>query len=123
MAKKSIRGKAIRDKSGLSARQRAFSYFYQGLRPSQLPDLGVPMATIYRYYQAWKHRHEDIEFRVLKKLFKEDAGLRSKLTKKLGISEQELADAPLDLEGNFTPKDNYLPLYFAAGISAIKRFS
>ena len=33
--------------------------------------------------------------------------------------KQELADAPLDLEGNFTPKDNYLPLYFAAGIGAL----
>lgn len=93
MAKKSLRGKAIRDKSGLSARQRAFSYFYQGLRPSQCPDLGVPMATIYRYYQAWKHRYEDIEFRVLRKVFKEDAGLRLMLTKKLGISEQDMAEA------------------------------
>jgi len=42
-----------------SVRSRAFKHFDAGLRPSQLPDLGVPRETLYRYFQAWKKLHQD----------------------------------------------------------------
>ena len=29
----------------------SFDYFQQGMRPSQLPDLGVKRVTLYRYYE------------------------------------------------------------------------
>jgi len=63
LARKSRRGKPILT-DGRSARQRAFLYFMQGLRPRELPPLGVAKATIYRHHQAFKHRGQDLEFRV-----------------------------------------------------------
>ena len=42
-----------------SVRSRAFKHFDAGLRPSQLPDLGVPRETLYRYFQAWKKLNQD----------------------------------------------------------------
>jgi len=96
LVKKSQRGKAKTDESGFSVRQRAFRYFDQGLRPSKLPDLGVPMTTIYRYFESWKHRGEDFQFRLLKRLLKSETASREKIARLIGVSEQALMEALKD---------------------------
>ena len=93
LVKKSQRGKAKTDESGFSVRQRAFRYFDQGLRPSKLPDLGVPTTTIYRYFESWKHRGEDFQFRLAKRLLKSETASREKVAKQLGVSGQALMEA------------------------------
>jgi hypothetical protein len=92
-AKKSSRGKAKRDKYGRSVRQRAFDYFSQGLRPSELPDMGVPMTTIYRYHQSWKHRRKDLAWSVSKKALMGDPELTRELADHLGVSQDEFVEA------------------------------
>ncbi len=93
LVKKSHRGKAKTDEFGLSVRQRAFRYFDQGLRPSQLPDLGVPITTIYRYFEFWKHRDQELQFRILKRLLKNETASRENVAKQLGVSGQALMEA------------------------------
>jgi len=93
VAKKSHRGKAKTDEFGRSARQRAFRYFSQGLRPWQLPDLGVPMTTIHRYFESWKHQGEDFQFRLAKKLLTSETASREKVARQLGVSGQALMEA------------------------------
>jgi len=93
MVKKSKKGKAKLDKSGRSVRQRAFSYFHQGLRPSQLPDLGVPRTTIYRYFQSFKHRDKEVQFRPLKRLLTSETASREKVARQLGVSAEALMEA------------------------------
>ena len=87
------RGRAVRDKHGQSARQRAFDYFQQGLRPSQLPDLGVAKTSIYRYYQSWKHRDKELGFRLAKRAIAADQDLKEALVQHLGVTEDELTAA------------------------------
>ena len=93
LVEKSLRGKAKRDESGFSVRQQAFCYFSQGLRPSQLPDLGVSKKTIYRYFQFWKHRGEELQFRLLKRRLKNETASREKMARLIGVSEQALMEA------------------------------
>lgn len=92
LAQKSRRGKAILT-DGRSARQRAFLYFMEGLRPSQLPPLGVPKSTIYRYHQAFKHRWQDLQFRLTRRKLMADQGLRKNFAELFGVSEEALTEA------------------------------
>ena len=90
LARRSSRGKAIRDQYGWSARQQAFDYFNKGLRPSQLPDLGVQKTTKYRYFQQWKNRYEKLHLKMAKKMLALHPASREWLAQKLGISEEAL---------------------------------
>ena len=90
LARRSSRGKSVRDKYDRSARQQAFDYFDKGLRPSQLPGLGVEMTTIYRYFQSWKHRYEKLHLQLAKKMLALHPKSREWLAQQLGISEHEL---------------------------------
>ena len=92
LAKKSSRGKAKRDQYGWSARQRAFYHFDKGLRPSQLPDLGVAKKTIYRYYQSWKGRYKESSWRILRKVLM-DPEHGQEASNLLGISHEQLVEA------------------------------
>jgi hypothetical protein len=85
--------KPATDKDGLSVRKRAFDYFYQGLRPSELPDMGVPKTTIYRYHQSFKHQKRELRFRLLKQGLKDHPTWRKKIAARHGISEEELTEA------------------------------
>ncbi len=93
LARRSSLGRGIRDQSGRSARERAFSYFGQGKRPSQLPDLGVRKATLYRYHQAWKHRSRRGPWRLLKILLLRDLEARQLLAAHYGVSDGEVLEA------------------------------
>ena len=93
LAKRSSRGKAILDKYGRSAREQAFEYFNEGKRPSQLPDLGVRKATIYRYYQAWKHGGRRGPWGLLKKLLLRDLEARQLLAAHYGVPDDEVLEA------------------------------
>ena len=90
---KPSRGKAKCDEFGRSVRQRAFDYFRQGLRPSQLPPMGVPKATIYRYFQHYKHREKEIQFRLLKQLLTSDSGFREEAAKLFDVQESVFLEA------------------------------
>jgi len=92
LARKSRRGKPILT-DGRSARQSAFLYFMQGLRPRELPPLGVSKATIYRYHQSFKHRGQDLEFRLTRKILLTDQELRQTLAEAFTVSEEQLAQA------------------------------
>ncbi len=93
LSRKPKHGQAVRNKLGQSARQQAFDYFQQGLRPSQLPDLGVAKVSIYRYYQSWKHRDRELDFRMAKRAIASDREMREALVKHLGVTEYELMSA------------------------------
>jgi hypothetical protein len=65
----------------------------QGLRPRELPPLGVAKSTIYRYHQAFKHRGQDLEFRLTRKILLTDQELRKTVAESFGVSEEQLAQA------------------------------
>lgn len=93
LAKRPLRGKAILDGYGRSVRERAFDHFNEGLRPAQLPDLGVPKRTLYRYFQSWKRGGKRGPWRVLKQLLMRDLEARQVLAGHFGVSDDEVLQA------------------------------
>jgi biotin operon repressor len=55
--------------------------------------LGVPRTTIYRYFQSFKHRDKEVQFRLLKRLLTSETASREKVAKQLGVSEQAFMEA------------------------------
>ncbi|MFC1902674.1 hypothetical protein ACFLX4_01210 [Chloroflexota bacterium] len=90
LASKSSRGRAISSKYHNSARDAAFYHFNQGLRPSELPDLGVKKETLYRYYQSWKRRHIESSWRLAIRLLKTSPQAKAKLAEVWGVPESEI---------------------------------
>ena len=82
-----------RDAEGRSARARAFEFFEQGLRPSELPDLGVTQPTLYRYFESWKHRDREALDRIANRILRQTPDLQQKVAASLGLSLADVADA------------------------------
>ena len=93
MANKSARGKAICNQFDSSARKTAFDFFGRGYRPSQLPDLGVKKATLYKYFQVWKHRTQEFGWRFFKELLTTNQPSRIRAANLIGVSEDTLGHA------------------------------
>jgi AcrR family transcriptional regulator len=59
----------------------------------QLPYLGVPKTTLYRYFPSFKNKKKELRFRALKQALKNDQSWRKKIAARVGVSEEELAEA------------------------------
>lgn len=82
-----------RDADGRSARERAFEMFAQGLRPTELADLGVTQPTLYRYFESWKHRDREALDRTANRILRQTPDLQQKVAASLGLSLADVADA------------------------------
>jgi hypothetical protein len=92
-------------------------------RPSYLPELKTllialaqdpdPIVALARYHEVAPPEAAAMPKPSLDQMA---ANFQQKMGNLAPQIRQELADSAMDLEGTYAPKDNYLPLYFAAGI-------
>jgi hypothetical protein len=75
-----------RDEDGRSLRQQAFALFNKKLRPSEIYKQQLVQAsqkTLFRYYEDWKKEHNQISYRVIRKIFKNNPDITEKLIETL----------------------------------------
>lgn len=67
--------------------------FGEGLRPSELPDLGVPQTTLYRYFEDWKKRHRNAITRAAMVAMRRSPQTQADFARAIGLEVEEVAEA------------------------------